>query len=253
MARRRHVIHGLLEVDVTEARRRLREHKQRTGERLSFSAFIIACVGRAVDMDRSVHAYRNWRNQLIVFDDVDILIAIEIPAGDRTFPLLHPIRAANRRSARDIHTEIRAMQTAPQRSESTLFLRWFPLLPTAVRHLIYRLVEQNPHWRKRVAGTVGLTSIGMFGDRGGWGIGAPNHTLALIVGGIARKPGVVDGQIEIREYLSVTLSVDHDVVDGAPAARFAHRLTELIESAYGLETLVEGHEDGFRDGRAGLR
>jgi len=62
----------------------------------------------------------------------------------------------------------------------------------------------------------------------------PNFTLTVTLGGIAEKPGVVDGRIEIREYLSMTLSFDHDIVDGAPAARFTHRLKELIESGYGL-------------------
>jgi len=51
-----------------------------------------------------------------------------------------------------------------------------------------------------------------------------------MLGGIAEKPGVAQGQIQIREVLSLTLTFDHDVVDGAPAARFASRLKELIES-----------------------
>jgi pyruvate/2-oxoglutarate dehydrogenase complex dihydrolipoamide acyltransferase (E2) component len=46
---------------------------------------------------------------------------------------------------------------------------------------------------------------------------------------------VVDGRIEIREYLCMTLCFDHDVVDGAPAARFTARFKELVESGYGLE------------------
>jgi pyruvate/2-oxoglutarate dehydrogenase complex dihydrolipoamide acyltransferase (E2) component len=56
----------------------------------------------------------------------------------------------------------------------------------------------------------------------------------LIVGGIARKPAVVEDHIEPREMLSLTVIFDHDVVDGAPAARFVQRLVELIESGYGL-------------------
>jgi pyruvate/2-oxoglutarate dehydrogenase complex dihydrolipoamide acyltransferase (E2) component len=51
---------------------------------------------------------------------------------------------------------------------------------------------------------------------------------------MAHKPAVVDGCIEIREFLSVTLTFDHDVVDGAPAARFAQRFAELIERGDGL-------------------
>jgi len=46
---------------------------------------------------------------------------------------------------------------------------------------------------------------------------------------------MVDGRPLVREYLSLTMSVDHDLVDGAPAARFTQRLKELIESGYGLD------------------
>ena len=56
----------------------------------------------------------------------------------------------------------------------------------------------------------------------------------LIVGGIATKPAVVDGRVAPRELLQLTLALDHDVVDGAPAARFSRRLTDLIESGYSL-------------------
>ena len=72
------------------------------------------------------------------------------------------------------------------------------------------------------------------GKGGGWGITLPYHTLDVTVGGIAEKPGVVGEKIAIREYLDVTVSFDHDVIDGAPAARFVTRLNALIEQGYGL-------------------
>jgi pyruvate/2-oxoglutarate dehydrogenase complex dihydrolipoamide acyltransferase (E2) component len=74
----------------------------------------------------------------------------------------------------------------------------------------------------------------MFGKGAGWGMPITNYTLQITVGGIAEKPWVVDGRIEVREALSLTVSVDHDVVDGAPLARFVQRFKELIESGYGL-------------------
>jgi pyruvate/2-oxoglutarate dehydrogenase complex dihydrolipoamide acyltransferase (E2) component len=43
----------------------------------------------------------------------------------------------------------------------------------------------------------------------------------------------MDGRIEICEYLSPTVSFDHDIIDGAPAARFTERFKDLIENAYG--------------------
>ena len=57
----------------------------------------------------------------------------------------------------------------------------------------------------------------------------------MTVGGIGEKPGVVDGHIAIREYLSLTISFDHETIDGAPAVRFTQRLKELIEGGYGLD------------------
>ena len=45
---------------------------------------------------------------------------------------------------------------------------------------------------------------------------------------------MVEGRIEPREILNLTVVFDHDVIDGAPAARFARRLVEMIESGYGL-------------------
>ncbi len=87
---------------------------------------------------------------------------------------------------------------------------------------------------------MGLTAVGMFGRGGGWAIPFDYHTLDVALGGIAEKPGVVGGRIAIREYLCMTLSFDHDVIDGAPAARFVSRLRELIESGYGLREADEG-------------
>jgi len=41
----------------------------------------------------------------------------------------------------------------------------------------------------------------------------------------------------VREVLSVTISVDHDIVDGAPAARFVAHFRQLMEDGAGLETV----------------
>jgi hypothetical protein len=77
LGHRKHVMYGLLEVDVTHAPR-LREHKSRTGESLSFTAFILACLGRAIAANRGVLAYRDWRGRPVIFDDVDVTTMIEV-------------------------------------------------------------------------------------------------------------------------------------------------------------------------------
>ena len=237
MGRRRHMVHGLLETDVTEARRRIRDHKASTGESLSFTAFFANCLAQAVDVDKSVQAYLNWKGQLVIFEDVDVMTLIEVDQGGQKVALPHVIRAANKKSFHDIHSEIRTLQHAPEggrHTDRSQFIERFLSMPGLVRDLVNRAFVKSPHRWKGMAGTVSLSSVGMFGQGGGWGLAVPNHALSVLLGGIAEKPGVVDGRIEIREYLSVTLSFDHDIIDGAPAARFTQRLKELVERGYGL-------------------
>jgi pyruvate/2-oxoglutarate dehydrogenase complex dihydrolipoamide acyltransferase (E2) component len=68
--------------------------------------------------------------------------------------------------------------------------------------------------------------------------------LDLIVGGISRKPAIVEDRIEPREILNLTVAFDHDVVDGAPATRFVERLLDLIESGDGLPVGEEVSREG---------
>jgi pyruvate/2-oxoglutarate dehydrogenase complex dihydrolipoamide acyltransferase (E2) component len=48
---------------------------------------------------------------------------------------------------------------------------------------------------------------------------------------MTQRPRIVDGQAAIRDVLDLTLVIDHNVVDGAPAARLAAEFRELLESA----------------------
>lgn len=116
-------------------------------------------------------------------------------------------------------------------------MNWLRFLPLAFIRVGWRVFcwmrRMYPRVQKKYGGTVGVTAIGMFGKGGGWGIPVNDHTLDLTLGGIARKPGIVDGQIALRDYLCFTVSVNHALIDGAPAVRFVQRLKELIETGYG--------------------
>ncbi|WP_440764463.1 2-oxo acid dehydrogenase subunit E2 [Natronorubrum sp. DTA7] len=238
MAGRRSIVHGLVEVDVTEAKRHIRDRKSNTGERLSFTAFLVWCLARSIDAHPHVQAYRDWRGRTVQFDDVDVNVLVERQIDGERIGVPHVIRAADRRSLQSIHDEIRAAQTDPTDGRRTRMASLGLRLPGPIRRQLWRLPQLFPRRWKRIAGTVAVTSVGMFGT-GGWGISPTNYTLQLTVGGIERKPGIVDDEIVPREFLSLTVTFDHDVVDGAPAARFVRHLTERIEAADGIETELE--------------
>ncbi len=238
LGREKHLIHGLFEMDVTEARRAVREYRARTGEGLSFMAFIVACVGRAVERHKPLQACRAWGEKIVLFDDVDVNTMFEVEVNGQKIIRPYILRAANKKTAREIHAEIRAFQANHAESRESKFIDWFVLLPGFLRRFFLRILFRNPHWLKEMNGTVALTSVGMFGSGGGWGLPVSNHTLQITLGGIAKRPALVNGQLENLQVLCVTISFDHDLVDGAPAARFAQSLKELIEGRAMLEALV---------------
>jgi pyruvate/2-oxoglutarate dehydrogenase complex dihydrolipoamide acyltransferase (E2) component len=239
-----HAIYGLLEVDVTDARRIMAEHKARSGESLSFTAFLAVCLGRAVQEHKEVQACLKGRRQMMMFDDVNIGLMIEHKAGKKGALMGHVIQGANRKTYRQIHDEIRAVQTAPVPAGRGMpsWFRSLMLLPWPFSRVMMAMLRWN---RRRdplsfvsMGGTVAITSVGMFGGgHSGWGLTPTPQSLGLVVGGIAWKPAVVEDKIEPREILNLTVMFDHDVVDGAPATRFTRRLVELIESAYGLQEM----------------
>lgn len=235
MGLKKHTIHGLVEFDITQAREKIRQYRVQTGEALSFSTFFLACLGKAIDQDKQMHAYRNWRNQVIVYDDVDVNMLFEVEVDGKKTIRPHILRGVNHKSLRELQDEIRSFQDKHESSQESKFIEWFVRLPGFVRRSFLWVLFKNPQLIKDYYGTVLVTSVGMFGSGSGWGIPVPNHSLQLTLGGMGEKPGVVNHQVEVREYLSVTISFDHDVIDGAPAARFTQRLKKLIESGYGLE------------------
>jgi pyruvate/2-oxoglutarate dehydrogenase complex dihydrolipoamide acyltransferase (E2) component len=239
--KRRLMIHALLEVDVTKARGMIAAVKGK--QDISFTGWIVKCVGQAVSEHKQMNSYRLGRRKIVSFDDVDIPIPIERNIGGELRPLAYIIRKANEKTVLEITKEIRTMQhqeidpsTEVLGEDLTSFERWALTAPGWLKKFGVRLLRLRGVSKKKHFGTVGVTAIGMKGCFPGWaiGLGGPIATL-IIIGGISKKPGVVDDTIQIREYLHITVTVDHSLVDGSPLVRFISRLTELLESGYGLE------------------
>jgi pyruvate/2-oxoglutarate dehydrogenase complex dihydrolipoamide acyltransferase (E2) component len=216
--------------------------KERTGETLSFAGFVTYCLARAVDEDKSIQAQRKGSKHLILFDDVNVGVMVEHKEGERRSLMGHVVLAANRKSYREIHDEIRRVQSEPAPAGRGMpsWFRSLMLLPWPLSKLLVALLRSNsrrdPTVAVSIGGTVDVTSVGLFGGgHSGWGISPTFDPIGLVVGSISWKPAVVEGRIEPREILNLTVTFDHDIVDGGPATRFVRRLVELLESASGLE------------------
>jgi pyruvate/2-oxoglutarate dehydrogenase complex dihydrolipoamide acyltransferase (E2) component len=242
--RQRHHVPILLEIDVTDARLAIRALKAQTGQGISFTGWIIKCLAQAISEHKYVHALRQGQRKLVIFDDVDMTMIIERTVGSEKLPMPYIIRQADRKTVAEIHAEIRAAQKSPVvdgdvqvgSSSTAWMMKLFVMLPQFLRNsFFWQPLFRNPFRFKRTMGSVSVTSISMFGGSGmSWGIPIGIHPLLVAVGGITKRPGVIDEQIVIREYVGLTVMFDHDVTDGAPVARFIGYLRKLMESGYGL-------------------
>ncbi|HTS97411.1 MAG TPA: 2-oxo acid dehydrogenase subunit E2 [Streptosporangiaceae bacterium] len=228
--RRMAPMYGLVDVDVTTARRILAEHDPP----LSLTAFVVASVARAAAAHPEVHAYRDWRGRLVIHRYVDVTVLVEIPTPQGPFALPHVLRDADIRDVPDLSAELRRVKREPSATRTgTLVERAAPLatrVPGALRAM-YAAMARSAAVRQRV-GTVAVTAVGMFGGGGGFGLTPPTvMSLEVVVGGMTPRPRVTGGQVQTRDVLDLTLVIDHNVVDGAPAARFGAALRDLIENA----------------------
>jgi pyruvate/2-oxoglutarate dehydrogenase complex dihydrolipoamide acyltransferase (E2) component len=234
LGRGRNLMRGFVEVDVTDTRRLLREHRARTGEAVSLTAYLVSCVARAAHENPQVHSLLDWRGRNCTPERVDMTVMMEADGREGPVPLAVVIRDVQALTPSGVSEEIRAgkLRGGDNARAASVAGR----LPALVRRVALRLFLLDGRNGARVGGTIAVTAVGMFARRGGWGTGLPMHPLTVTIGGLARKPGLVGDQVVPREFLSLTLEVDHDVVDGAAAARFTERFCRLLESG---ENLVE--------------
>jgi hypothetical protein len=241
-AKKRLLVPTLLEVDVTAARRAIRESRRATGGGLSFTAWVVSCVAHAAAEHPHVHSIRHGKRKLVLFGEVDVAVLVERAVGDdgETLPMPVVIRTADRKSPADIHEEIRRAQDAQVgRGSSSIepgapawLQRLFFRSPAWLRDLLFwRRLLRSPARIKRTMGTVVVSAAGMATPGIlAWGIPLALHPLAVGVGGITQR-STPEGP---RDVLALTVVFDHAVTDGAPVGRFVHRLHELMTRADGL-------------------
>lgn len=79
-------------------------------------------------------------------------------------------------------------------------------------------------------GVFTVTNLGGFGIDGFTPIINSPETAILGLGRIRREPAVIDNQIVPRDQMTLSLTFDHRIIDGAPAARFLQTLSQALES-----------------------
>lgn len=186
------------EVDVTEALRRLRELETVSGARITFTALLIGAVTRSLLEHPRLYGKLEG-DRIVIPDTVDMNVAVATEQG-----LLVPLmKNLNHQSVREIAEKLNDMASRARASR-------------------LRLDELG-------MGGFTLTNLGASGVDTFTPILYPGQIGILGVGRILPKPWVVEGSIEARSIVTLSLTWDHQALDGYPAAQFMDTLAERLE------------------------
>lgn len=230
VVRRRHLMYAIVEADLTAPLAEFDRFAEREGLRPSVAGFVATCLARALAEHPELNALRRGR-KLVVLDEIIVVVLIERQVGGQPAVSYLPIHDADTKSLAQVTREIREEQVANRVPvPGQRLLERVPVLAP----LVFRAAGRSIRWALRY-GVAGVNNVGFAGGVTGWGVSPGAGTIAVTVGGITSRPGPPQ-----RRIAHLTLTFDHDVVDGAPAARFTTRLVGLLKSGEALTQYGDG-------------
>jgi len=102
------------------------------------------------------------------------------------------------------------------------------------RDLAKRARERKLLPEEYTGATFTVSNLGMFGIDQFTAIINPPEAGILAIGGVEEKPVVVNGALEVRQRMRVTMSCDHRAIDGATGAKFLQTVRQYIENPLSL-------------------
>ncbi len=171
--------------------------------RFSFNDLLIRAAAAALRQHPWVNAW--WMDDHVrQWHDIHIGVAVAIEDG-----LITPVvRHADRKTLRDISAE--------------------------VRELAGRAREKKLKPEEYTGSTFSISNLGMFGIDEFTAVINPPEAAILAVGRIEPRAVVVDGAVQVRRRMRMTLSCDHRVIDGATGAAFLQTLVGMLENPLAL-------------------
>jgi len=202
-----------MDVDATElvrVRRHLAPELQREGVRLTYDALIARASAMALAELPDLNAEWVEGQGIRRHNRIDLGVAVALEPEGLVVPVL---RDAGRKTLRTLAREL---------DELVQLARAGRLLADRVR-----------------GSTFTITNLGGAGVRAFTPIVNPDEAAILGVGRVRDVPAYVDGRLEPRAEMTLSLSFDHRIVDGLPAARFLGRIRDRLERPYALVAASE--------------
>jgi pyruvate/2-oxoglutarate dehydrogenase complex dihydrolipoamide acyltransferase (E2) component len=237
VSKEKDTIHLITEVDITRPRQLISEHLELTNEKLSLTGYVVSCLARTINEFPQFNSFRKG-NRLIILDDLTISVLFEREIDGESVPEPVGIQNATKKNYRQINDELRLAQNMKvEHLGAATNAAWVRFIPVSLLKIFIRLASKSVGMQMRY-GVVGVTAVGMFGTGSLWLVPLTNATVTVAIGSISKKPVLIHQSVQEHEFLCLTISFDHDIVDGAPAARFTRRFAELLSSGMEISELM---------------
>ncbi len=234
-------IYGKLTVDATKALAYLERIKQESGEKVTITHLVGAAVARALAKAPGLNG-RILFGRYIPHKTVDIAFLVSLDGGKN----LAKAKVCNldKKSVVDVARELRELAGKLRSGEDKSFKKAMgpiKLLPTwIIRPMLYvtgwlasslGLSAKAFGVEKYPFGSCIITSVGMFGLDEGWAPPTPfaRVPVYVLLGAVRHRPAVVDGEIKIREELTLCATIDHRFLDGFQGGILAKEVKRLLE------------------------
>ncbi len=187
----------VMEVDFSKAKALHKELQ------VSYTAILVKASGKSLNEYPIINSTLE-KDQIKILEDVNIGVAVATEDG-LVVPVIHN---ADEKTLEEIDAALSELTEKARRG---------------------KLVRED-----LTGGTFTITNLGMYGVEFFTPIINPPEAAILAAGRIAEKPVVVNGKIVTRPVVMLSLSYDHRIVDGAPAAEFLRKIKDKVEEALEL-------------------
>jgi hypothetical protein len=243
---RPHACWGLLEVDITGVLEDLKRCQRELRIAVSLHAVVLRALAVAAAENPGVMTYRHGR-RLVTFTEADVGMTLDRRIQGHRIPGLYCVRGAQRKSLAALNWELRAALHPSAPSDPAIRVRRrVARLPGFARGWFNAVVRGNPHWGRRLYGTVALTNLQSPGlTFPFWGLPPTICTLTAAVGGLTDRVMLdAGGRPVSRRVLCLTGAADHAVIDGMALSRFT---TAFVETLRARTRLDEGFIEETRE------
>lgn len=241
IGRQKHHIAAILEIDITNTRNLLKAYRK-SHSNISLNAWLIKAISHTVASNKTVASFLYSKRKQIIFEKVNVSLLVEkqLDGFKAPFPLLiEDIENLELKQINDIITNAKSAETSKNEivlnQKPKFYERLYYYLPSIFRIIIWKFMLAQSKFVFAKMGNIAISSIANAGTASAWFIPISIHPISIGISSISQKPWVVDGKIEIREILNLSVLIDHDVVDGMQMAKFMRDLSRNIESGIFLK------------------